>query len=1831
MNRNMIQHLTPRSAGQRALRIALHAAALACVILGTFSYQAVQAQTAVLPQGGNVTSGQATINTRGNQMNITNTPGAVINWNSFNIGTGAGVSFQQQNPNSSVMNRVTGGNISTIYGNLSSNGRVILVNPAGLVIGAGAVVDTAGFVGSAMNATEANAQLDRLRFDSAGGAGRIQVDGVIRSPSGDIVLIAPDIGVGASALVQAPNGAVTLAAGQRVQLHGKGLDGITLELQAPSSSAINLGRLEGEAVGLFAGQLRHSGVIDTRHASIEGGRIVLRAADQLTVTGSITADGSANAQGGQGRGGNITLEGSKIAIQGATISASGPAGGGTVSIGGGWQGKDSGIRNASQTFVDQNSQINANATQNGNGGQVVIWSDGDTWYTGRIEARGGQLSGNGGQVEVSGKQRLGFQGLVNTGAANGRSGMLLLDPQDLEVINSAGVPTQTVNFSDPGSVFQVDPAFLQTVTGIILLQANRDITVTDAIVLSSVGGTHLQLEAGRNVNINNIINGALGQGNTVTVIANSSSTNVNPLQRGPGLGGINMATTGRIEVNSTGVVNLLVQRAPLNTTAGGITLTRVIAGTVVMAAGTGIQMNSTFDPADGIDANKIVLSSNTGDIGSIASPVVVRPALISSNEVALSVFAPSGNAIINGTRTVGPAEFTLRVAPGIDPWNPAITRGASVNGNLNITSTGPIFVGALAGESGSASINASTITLSSLSSPSGGQVQIAQANGNALNIQATQSFVISVLNSNLTRSIQIGGASSTGTLQVTAPSLTLNTNGAGAGIVVQEGNGPSSTTLAGNTISLVARGDVSVLGATVGLAASGGSLTRLESTQGNINIAGGNSASSFVRGGTVQLIAPDNDAGVITVKADGLGSAAVISGSGGVTVTAASALRVNSEDAAANQTSRIEANGGGNVNLSVPSIQITGGTTTNAKAEIVTIGAGSVNVNGSFMTLLTGSGSGAGAAIISSGSVSATMGASGQISIDGSDALNSSTGISAQNVNLNLGTLLISASDGSAISSTYGITASNVVTVSATNRIDVVGSIDGSSLNSAAVIYGGTGVDLTSTGGIAVTGGNGTSMVARIQSGGNLTLASAANLDVVGGLGNDVGAEIKAAGNINATVGVIRVDAGAANNSSTRIAALGNVNLSGTALNIFATTTPISSSTYGVSANGVVNVTTTSAPVTVLGPNSASTSTQAYIRGDQGVNLAVFPGANIEVRAGSGTNTNAVIQSNNNITLTGGPLRLIAGTGPSSSAIVTTTGNVTLSQAPEFTILSTAPANSQSHALIYAGSNSVTLATLYGTANTLNQVNAAGVATPAILIPAPDISTTVALPSNLPVGSTGTGTITFNNLSPYPTTVTVVYLVNGATFNIVTTVPALGVASVPIVITSTVSGGSLSANVTSVSALFGTTTLAESNTSNNAASGSFSALVVTTPVVSTTSTVSPLTADISTTLALPSGAALGSSVIGTYTFVNSGGAPTTFTYLVTINGVPTTQTLSLAPNASQVFTSTFVVGSIGAVVSINILNSTAPDTNAGNNNASGVLSAFITDIGSVINMPLSSAPAGSLVPVSYSFTNSSAFTTTFTPLVIVNGVSTPLAPLTLGPGQTIDGTQNVMIAGIALNVSIVAAASTFPEINLSNNTSNANINALLPNVVTSVAGPNTATIGSNAGVTVTYVNTGSAATQFTRTESINGVAQNNLISLNVGQSISFLVNAFVGTSGAVVSANAFSLYDSNPSDNNAIFNIAALAPSVISPPVVAPPIVTPPVITPPALIAVANTAALPLIQNNQLQQSVLLQRLVSSGSSVNTNNSGNTSSDTSGQVVSSREDIQVEGAPICRP
>src|ERR1700739_2249481 len=100
------------------------------------------------PTGGQVVGGTATItnpNANGTVVKQTSAA-AIIDWQQFNIGKVRHVQFLQPSSSSVILNRVIGGGGSSIFGSLTGNGQVFLVNTNGVFFGKGASIDAQGFL-----------------------------------------------------------------------------------------------------------------------------------------------------------------------------------------------------------------------------------------------------------------------------------------------------------------------------------------------------------------------------------------------------------------------------------------------------------------------------------------------------------------------------------------------------------------------------------------------------------------------------------------------------------------------------------------------------------------------------------------------------------------------------------------------------------------------------------------------------------------------------------------------------------------------------------------------------------------------------------------------------------------------------------------------------------------------------------------------------------------------------------------------------------------------------------------------------------------------------------------------------------------------------------------------------------------------------------------------------------------------------------------------------------------------------------------------------------------------------------------------------------------------------------------------------------------------------------------------------------------------------------------------------------------------------------------------------------------------------------------------------
>jgi len=321
---------------ERAFRTPLRQSLISAIIAALPAAVIAAPAANTLPSSPTVINGTVVMSQPAvNQMQLTNTPGAIINWNTFSIGSAAAVNFVQQGAASAVLNRVTGAGGSEIYGQLSSNGRVFLINTNGILFGAGSRVDVSGLVASTRDISNANFLAGNYVFDgTSNGNIMLENNALIRTSAaggGQVWLFANRVDTQTGSSIQTPQGQTVLAAGDRVTVGDNGSGYMSFSVTARTGQSIeHLGDIAAErgAVGLFADSIVVGGSVDVSvNASAPSaygpaGMIHLSAANDVTLL-----DGAKlNASGGQdGSGGRIGIEaGNRVAIaRGADVAADG--------------------------------------------------------------------------------------------------------------------------------------------------------------------------------------------------------------------------------------------------------------------------------------------------------------------------------------------------------------------------------------------------------------------------------------------------------------------------------------------------------------------------------------------------------------------------------------------------------------------------------------------------------------------------------------------------------------------------------------------------------------------------------------------------------------------------------------------------------------------------------------------------------------------------------------------------------------------------------------------------------------------------------------------------------------------------------------------------------------------------------------------------------------------------------------------------------------------------------------------------------------------------------------------------------------------------------------------------------------------------------------------------------------------------------------------------------------------------------------------------------------------------------------------------------------------
>lgn len=404
--------------------------AMAAALAGGLAQAAPPPDT--LPTGGSVVSGSVNITplTSLDLLVQQTTAGGIINWNTFSIGQDASVTFQHSSANAVTLNRVITTVPSEIFGTLSANGRVFIINPNGVVFGGSAQVNVGGLVASTLGISNAdfNAGLvsGQFRFGDVGQDfyNDVTVEAgasLAAAPGGTIALMGGIVENGGSLV--ADGGTVALASAREVTLDffGDGLTQVSLSaLASDDGGVVNLagGTIQSDGGRIFLRASTYDGTPDSASGFVDN-QGVLRARSTATRTGQVEMtsangevssgpDSAIDATGGTGlRGGSILLRGNevRVGVNGTNslveIDASGGAGGGDITLD-----ATTDLLLTGETDSGPNGLfLRADALVSGDGGTLLLRSGQDAKVEGELSARGAGA---------------GAGGLVHTMAVGGR-------------------------------------------------------------------------------------------------------------------------------------------------------------------------------------------------------------------------------------------------------------------------------------------------------------------------------------------------------------------------------------------------------------------------------------------------------------------------------------------------------------------------------------------------------------------------------------------------------------------------------------------------------------------------------------------------------------------------------------------------------------------------------------------------------------------------------------------------------------------------------------------------------------------------------------------------------------------------------------------------------------------------------------------------------------------------------------------------------------------------------------------------------------------------------------------------------------------------------------------------------------------------------------------------------------------------------------------------------------------------------------------------------------------------------------------------------------------
>lgn len=436
--------------------------------------------------------GSATISIQNGQTIITASDGTVLDWQSLMVAPWETLQFNLPDGESAILNRVLGGTPTDIQGSLLSNGQVYIVNPAGVVFGADAVVDCGSLYAVAGNMSLEDWMQGLDRFELTG-----EVTNYGHLQGNKVALLGQRIMNHGT--IQAGNGLVALVAGDEVllwesegRLHAK-IDGELL------ADAAGTGHVDSDLTGLAA--VENTG-------SIQGGSVLFGAGDAFALALNNQGLIQSNNAEFSAIGGGVVLGGS---VQSNVIEANGPI----IVLDGSLESTGGMIELNASTFLQlaggssvdvSDDDASGGTFRASSGGSLIIAPNASIDASGTV---GGlvDLSGDssffGGDINVEGDH---MDGLLMLGGGVLGADILIVEDVPSEDANNISFDfSGSINLNNPALVSGTNYLVANTLTqwfGPIGIHTSGDIEVLAELDFSSSFVPTLVLHAGQQLTIN---------------------------------------------------------------------------------------------------------------------------------------------------------------------------------------------------------------------------------------------------------------------------------------------------------------------------------------------------------------------------------------------------------------------------------------------------------------------------------------------------------------------------------------------------------------------------------------------------------------------------------------------------------------------------------------------------------------------------------------------------------------------------------------------------------------------------------------------------------------------------------------------------------------------------------------------------------------------------------------------------------------------------------------------------------------------------------------------------------------------------------------------------------------------------------------------------------------------------------------------------------------------------------------------------------------------------------------------------------------------------------